>query len=132
MKIRRALGLAVLGYVITMVVGVAIAYFAGIDMTQMAENPPMWCWIVSAVFAIIVTGLMSYWYFSSSKVAKGAAQGVYFGIVMVLVGVVLDIVSIVPAYGWGPFIQYYSMPIFWVTLVVVVIVAALVGKKATK
>lgn len=132
MKIRRAIGFAVLGYVITMIIGLGIAYISGIDMSQMASNPPAWCWIVSAVAAIVVMGCMAYAYFRSSKVAKGLNQGIYFGVLAIVVGFILDMATLVPGYGWEPLKQYYSMPIFRVTLVIVIVTSAIVGKRAAK
>lgn len=135
MKVRRAIGFSVLTYLLTMVVGVVIGASVGFENLDMT-NPPLWMYIASGVTAALACLWMSHLYFRSPKVAKGTKYGAYLGVYMILTGFVLDMLSWSGEYAkTGSFDglwNYYQNWCFIVTLVVIVLVCTLVGKRAAR
>lgn len=115
MKPLRAIGFALLTYIITLAIGIIIGLVAGFESIDMA-NPPMRVRVVSAAAAVIITRFMAALYFRSKKVARGALQGLYLGIYFIIVGFCLDIIARIPQYmetnTWAGLWEYYQQPIF--------------------
>ncbi len=134
MKPLRAIGFALLTYIITLAIGIIIGLVAGFESIDMA-NPPMRVRVVSAAAAVIITRFMAALYFRSKKVARGALQGLYLGIYFIIVGFCLDIIARIPQYmetnTWAGLWEYYQQPIFWLTLVLIVVICIIAWQKAT-
>lgn len=135
MKVRRAIGFAVLTYILTMIVGVIVGMIIGFENIDMT-NPPIWMYVVSGVTAALFGRRMSYLYFRSPKVAKGIKYGAYLGLYMVATGCVLDILSWSGEYAkTGSFDGlwvYYSNPCFRIALIVIFLVCVRSGKRAAR
>lgn len=139
MKIRRAIGFAVLAYVVSMIAGMIMSVAGGIDMTTMT-NPPMWMCIAGVVVSVLVCWKAAWLYFRSPKVAKSTTEGLKFGILLLVIGFILDVVIRGAAYpGEGSFtdtmgklMDYYKMGYFWVTFVLILIVSTLTGQYMAK
>lgn len=122
--------MSVLAYIASLAVGIAVMVVYGIDLGETQAIPPE-MWYAGAITAIIFAALFAAWYFRSPKVDASAQEGLKFGLVMIVTGFVLDLVSFLPLLThedpYDPILEYYSSPFFWVTLVLVVVAAALTG-----
>ena len=133
MKIRRAIGFAILTYIASMIVGMIISIAVGLDMASMS-NPPLWLCIVSVAGSSLLCWLFAWLYFRGKKVKKGTLYGLYFGLYIIFTGIILDIVTWTLMFpggnsleGMKQLFQYYAKPYFWATVVLVIIVSILTG-----
>lgn len=138
MKIRRAIGFAVLTYITTMIIGMLISMGLGLDVATMA-NPPIWLCLISGGTAAIISGLFSWLYFRGKTVKKGALYGFFLGLYMVVLGFAMDVIMWAIAFpggttmeGMQKLLQYYTMRYFWATFVLILIVTTLTGKWSKK
>ncbi len=134
MKARRAIGFAVLAYILTMIVGMITTTVAGLDMTAMS-TPPLWLCIVSSIGAALLCWLAAWLYFRGKKTKKGTIYGFYFAIYMVIVGFIMDILMWTVAMpggttieGMKQLLQYYTQWYFWLTFVLIFVASILTGK----
>ena len=70
-------------------------------------------------------------YFKDKKIKRNAKEGFYFGLVLIIIGFILDgILFTVGAIAGGTqfdVLAYYTSPFFWAALVLVVITTTIVG-----
>lgn len=130
MNIKRAIGIALLTYIATFIVGILAAIVIGIDLTVETTPPPEMIY-VAAFAAVVIAGIFSVWYFKGKSVEVNAKQGLFFGGVMIIIGFIMDIVTFIPYVASGgsydDILKYYSDPVFWVTLILVLVTPAAVG-----
>jgi len=131
MKLKRAIGISVVVYIASLLIGGVVAAMMGIDPTTTTEISPA-MWIAGAVAAVVLSALGALWYFRSAEVATSASEGARFGVTEVVVGFVLDMVVALPAViadarFFDQVLAYYQQPWFWVTLVLVVLAPVAVG-----
>ncbi len=122
MNIKRAIGISVAIY---------LAFFVVMSISALI----MWYVLPFVVILFVCVG--AFWYFKSPTVSASARQGFYFGLTILLIGFVLDILSVLPTLSKGDgllksLLDYYSQPLFWVMLVLILLVATLTGKKMKK
>ena len=138
MNIKRAFGIGLVNYLVSVVISLAIGTSLGFDFENSADFPPEML-LLGAIAVIIVTPILTYWYFSPQKV-KGKKikrikpsmnNGLQLGIVFVIVGFVLDgvIIGASVASGTAPVdpFAFYSNLAFWLTLLLVVVMAGISG-----
>ncbi len=128
MNIKRAIWMGVLAYLASFFIGIIGAAVLGIDLTTAVE-PSMTLWIWGIVFTIVLMGLFALWYFKTET--PSVKTGLYFGLIAVGVGFVIDAIIIVPFILSSTAPQdplaYYLNPLFWLTLVLLVATTTLVG-----
>jgi len=132
MNYKRAIGIGVLVYFATMIVGIAVCSMLGIkpDITQPI---PMTMWIVSAVLAVVLSVAGAYWYFLGKNLKPSLQAGLRFGAVMIAVGFVLDFIFFLTLSfeGHDPFAVmagYYRQPMFWSTLILILFGSGWMGQ----
>ena len=130
MNLKRAIGIGLLTYICTFIVGIIAALGMGLDMTS-TDTPPPEMFYISAVAAVIIASLFSVWYFKGKNVKPSAKQGLYFGVTLIIIGFIMDIVTFIPyVLGGGSYndlLSYYANPIFLVTLVLILGTPAAIG-----
>lgn len=95
---KRALAFILITYFLTFVVAFIAAVFSGYDPAKAQISPPIsFCLaiiIASAVFSAVAT----YFFFTykSPKIKVTAVNGLKFGITMIVVGFILDLVLFLP------------------------------------
>lgn len=132
MKIRRAVGISILAYLASLAIGTIVAVVAGIDLAETQAIPPL-LWYTGAVVSIIFAVLFARWYFRGDGVLSGAGEGLRFGFVMIATGFVLDFVTFLPLLThddpWGSILTYYTDPLFWGTVGLVLVATTLTGRQ---
>lgn len=130
MRFKRAIGIAALTYVASFLIGIVVASASGINLLD-GQEPTATQWIISIVFTLIIVALFSLWYFSGKGVSASAKEGFYLGLVFFVAGWVLDFILALPLLLSGSsasqLIAYYSNPLFWVSVVLIVLVPVVVG-----
>jgi magnesium-transporting ATPase (P-type) len=128
---KRAIGMSVLAYISSLIVGIIVAVVSGIDLETSQEISPI-MWYAGAISSILFAIIFSVWYFKSPKIHSNMKAGLRFGGVMIITGFVLDFITIVPLYvkekTLEPMFSYYQSPWFWITIILVVFTAGLTGK----
>lgn len=131
MNIKRAIGLSILAYIATFVVGALVAVVSGVDLGEIQEAPTI-LWVTGALVSVAFAWAFAWWYFRSPKTIASPRNGLLFGLVMIATGFILDFVTFLPLVTredpWGSILAYYFNPFFWGTVVLVVITTTLVGK----
>jgi len=135
MHLKRAIGISVLAYLASFVVGSVVGVLMGIDFAETQEIPAV-MWYVGAVTSVVFSVLFAFWYFRSPKTTSSAKEGVKFGVVMILTGFALDIAAFLPLLRhedpFGPILAYYGEPFFWISVLLVLAGATLAGKLKAK
>ena len=127
---KRALGISVVLYLCTFVVGVIALVASGVDMSATDVEMPNSTWYVGMVSAVILTSLFTLWYFGNKAIIPSAKSGLFFGLTSVLFGFVLDMIFFGLGSASGVETElgdYYGDHRYWITLVLVVLTAMLVG-----
>lgn len=128
MNWKRAIGLGVASYVVTFIVGTIVATMMGIDLSQ-AKEVPNSVWYVNIVIASLIVGAFSFWYFKKEEASL--KSGFHLGLTFIGVGFVLDAILIIPwiFMSGSPAdpIAYYTNPLFWLTIVILIGVITGIG-----
>ena len=118
-------------YIASFIVGIITAVIFGIDLGQTQEIPPI-LWYTGAFASVIIASGFAFWYFHSPKVSPGAKAGFSLGVIMIITGFILDFMTLLPLLThdnpWEPILGYYLAPLFWVTLLLVLLATTLTGK----
>lgn len=130
----RAILVSVLVYVISFVFGALGGAALGISMEDPTVIPPE-MWYIGAFTAVIAVAGGSWFYFSSRKIQPSPLGGLAFAITSILVGFVLDAVMMglvaignnQPGELLSMLFAYYIQPMFWLTLLLIVVVCVVVG-----
>lgn len=133
MNIKRAIGASILTYITTFIAGIIFAKTLGVTDPSV-DQVPVLLWILGIAAAICFTWIFSKWYFKSSRVTSGSRQGLILGVIMILVGFVLDVLTVLPSTGsLGEGLallgDYYGQWFFWVTVILIISTTTYVGKK---
>ncbi len=131
MDYKRAIGLGVLAYLVSLLLGVVIAVIFGVDLSS-AEIMSTTMWIISIFVQIIVALVFAYWYFAAKAIKHyGWKEGLHLGAIFVIISIVVDFLFILPwIFTSGlptDILVYYSHPLFWVSVVLFLVCTGLVG-----
>lgn len=138
---KRSLSFIVLGYIISFIVGIVFSVLTGFDPIQnpeQAANPPLDFCIAIIVASTLTSVAMSYLYFTHKrpKLKPTMQHGLKFGITMVLVGFILDMILFLPMLlstgDMSMLLSYYAKPYFYIALLGVVAGSAGVGRYLEK
>jgi hypothetical protein len=126
---KRALGMSFLVYIAMFVVSLVVGVASGVEFTSLSDAPA-WCWYVLAAASAILTALFALWYFKGN-VVPSLKSGFLFGLTVAILSSILDFVFFsLGNMADGPQIdigEYYGDYRFWITIVLVVLAAKLVG-----
>lgn len=135
MNIKRAIGVGLLTYLTSFILGTIIMFAMGIDPSQTSEIPQS-AYIINIIVTIILAGLFTLFYFRNKKIKRNAKEGFMFGIVLVIIGFILDIIilAIVSTMTTTQIdlLEYYSNPLFWLALILFVLTTTIVGAMKEK
>ena len=128
MNIKRAFSAGALTYIASLIVGIILAFIFDADATT---SPHPVLWIIGMLGPIVFAWIFATWYFRA-HVSQGRGQGFVLGLIMLVVGFILDTITVLPAAkGFDNAIAYlgefYSQWTFWITAILVVGVCVLVG-----
>jgi len=130
MNLKKAVGITVLVYLSTFILGSFIAFAMGMNITSMTDVPPEF-WFVSFALTVILVGIGSFWYFKDKKVTPSAKEGALLGVVMVVISFALDFALIIPVILTTEMpidmISYYTNPMFWTAIVLLFATTTVVG-----
>jgi len=130
MDFKRALWVGIVTYIVSFLIGMGVILAMGFQPSQITEIPSIVLYIniaITIVLAVVFTLL----YFRGKGIAPGVKEGFFFGIVLVIIGFILDaIIFSASSQITGTqqnIIMYYSNPIFWTALLLFLATAAIVG-----
>lgn len=132
MNLKRAVGIGVVTYIVSLVIGMIVMLIMGFDPSQTSVVPSNMLYAIILV-SVIVAGVFTLWYFGFKKkvIKPSLKEGALFGVILVIVGFILDLiifgVTSLLTNSQINLIDYYSNPVFWVALALFVIVPAVVG-----
>lgn len=136
MHFKRAIGISVLIYIVSMVLGMIVCSFLGItpDITQPI---PMKMWLITAIISVGLSVGGAFWYFQNKAIKPSLQTGLQFGGSVVIVGFVLDLLFFLSlsTQGYEPLAvmsTYYRQPPFWITLALILVGSTVVGKYTEK
>ena len=130
MNLKRAIWVGLLTYVLSFIFGLVVMFFLGVDPAQTSEIPRSFL-IILILVSLVFAGLFSLFYFKDKKIKPSAKEGFLFGLVLVAVGFILDVIIFGISNAFTEtqqdLIAYYSDPLFWVALILFVAVTTIVG-----
>lgn len=130
-RLRRLVAGALVTYVVSLGASMALVAFFGLDPVMRAMNEPdLTIWLASfSTISLIAYGATK-WYLRDIRIDANVREGLFFGASLMLCGIALDMLTIIPhAYltaSTSIFI-FYSKPFFLLTVVTILIAAALAG-----
>ena len=130
MNLKRAIGVGLLTYLASFIIGIIIMFAMGVDPSQGSEIPKS-AFIVNIIITLILAGLFTLFYFKDKKIKRSAKEGFMFGIVLIIIGFILDIIiftlTSMMTTTQVDLLEYYSDPIFWLALILFVLTTTIVG-----
>jgi hypothetical protein len=126
MNLKRAIWMGALVYIISFILGFIGALIIGIDLTTVKE-PTTGLWIFGIIVTVIVMIIFTIWYFKGKELKASAKEGFLFGITTVILGFILDLLISFILRRVQDLSSYYSNPLFWVTLFILLITSTVVG-----
>lgn len=123
MNYKRAIGISVLVYLGSMVVGMIACAILGIQ-PDLSAPIPMEMWLTGAGSSVLLSIGGAYWYFLGKGLKPDAQAGLSFGAAVIVTGFVLDALFFASLSfdGHDPvtvMTMYYSHPMFWVTIALI-------------
>jgi hypothetical protein len=136
MNYKRAIGISILVYLVSMVIGMIACTLLGISPSEAYIIPPE-MWTVTAVVSAILAIGGALWYFRGKNLKPSARAGFHFGLCLIIVGFLLDFLFFLSLsfQHYDPFAAmagYYSEPAFWLTIALILIGSTLVGTRLEK
>lgn len=133
---KRSFSFIGLAYVVTFLFGIVLSIAFGFDPASNPEqiaNPPLVFCLATIVISAVVSAIATYYFFTYNKpkIKPTTQFGLKFGVTMVAVGFVLDLILFLPiVFSMGSvelLLAYYGKWYFIVALTSVVAAAAGVG-----
>jgi hypothetical protein len=126
---KRALGISLMLYITTFVVGIIAGMILGADMSSM-NNVPESFWYIGMVAAVVLSAVFVTWYLKNPALVPSAKSGFLFGLTATVISFLLDFILFSLGNMGGANVdlgQYYGNFRFWIIVVLVVLTATLVG-----
>ena len=131
MRLKRAILISVAAYAASFVVGLLTAAVLGFDPYSTDQTIPESVWYVGIISTFVIGFVFAWWYLKPSEVEKSPRQGLWFALVAIAVGLVVDwlMIGIYVLSGGdvAQFIAYYSDPYFWLSIVALLVGSVLAG-----
>ena len=120
MNIKRAIWVGIAVYLVSFFIGLIVMTLAGINPADTSEIPNSILY-VNIFITIIIAALFTILYLKDKKIEANAKEGLFFGLVLIVIGFVFDIVIFAIASATTAnkqsLIDYYSNPVFWAALI---------------
>jgi EamA domain-containing membrane protein RarD len=128
-QFKRMILYSVIAYVISFVLGSIVAVLSGFDVAS-TDTIPTSLWLWSIVLTLIVVAGVTHYYFKKEK--PSATMGFYFGLSLVVIGSVLDMLVLfifarTVDMTIGESLSYYANPLFLATIVMLLLTTTLIG-----
>lgn len=129
MKIGRAIGIGIVLFVVSLIINAISSKIIGVDLNKdYPASFPLSLWLASIISVVILSILGSLWYFKSPKIVPDAKNGFLQGLVIIILGFILDGVAIVPrSNGRKIMTGYYKEPLYWTALIVILVICTFMG-----
>jgi hypothetical protein len=129
MKLKRAIGIGVVTYIVSFIFGIVTALLMGIDLSN-AEAAPQSVWVIGIFGTVVIVSLSAFWYFK--KVKANLKEGFKLGLVFVIVSFLIEFLLVIPyiitSGSPASMIEYYSNPLLWLSIALLIVSASLVGE----
>ena len=130
MILKRAIWIAAVNYALSFIIGLIPMALIGADPSQMSDLP-VGFFVIGVAISVILAICFTSVYFKDKHTKPSAKQGFYFGLVLLIVGFIFDIIIFILSFlasGSGMEIfSYYANPVFWLAALLVLVAATLVG-----
>lgn len=95
---KRALIFAILAYIATFIAAIVFTVAFGIDPAQLATSPPLNYCVAIIISSTIISIVAAYLYFTykNPPIKATLKEGFKFGILLIVLGFILDMVFILP------------------------------------
>ena len=120
MKLKRALWIGVVVYVLSFIIGLLTTIIMKIDISNAVEVPTS-VWVMGIIVSVAILGYFTGFYFRDKEIKATWKEGLKFGIVVIVIGTILDSIFIIPyilSTGSIEVLKYYANPLFLLTLII--------------
>ena len=129
MNIKRAIGIILLICIAVLIVCIIESKLFSVDLKITdPTNIPLAMWYISIISAVALSAAGAMWFFKPSKMVPSAKNGFFFGLLVVIIGFIGDIVALV-FYKDGATIllKYYTQPKYWAAFILILFACTLAG-----
>ena len=130
MNFKRAIGIGLLTYIFAFVIGIVVMFLFQVDPSDPFSIPPLVLYVNIGI-TIILAAFFTLWYLRGKKIKPGMKEGFLFGLVLIIIGTVLDVLlftlGAIVLNAPLDIIGYYSNPVFWISLLLFLATTTLVG-----
>ena len=136
MNLKRAIWVGILIYVVSFILRIIVTIILGLGIINLEINPTQTeisniYFFIYILIILIITTLFTLYYFKDRKIKPSAKEGFFFGVILIILGFILDIInfSILAAVSDSnqSTISHYSNPLFWLELVLFLVVTTVIG-----
>ena len=130
MNLKRAIRIGVLTYITLLIIGGIAISFLGINPMQ-RDKISNSVFAVHIITTIIIAAVSTLFYLKDKKIKSNAKEGLLFGIVLIIIGFILDMLFVL-IYSFISsskidLLEYYIDPIFWSGLILLLATTAIIG-----
>lgn len=130
-RLRRLVGGALMTYVVSLGASLVLVAFFGLNPVMRAMNEPdLTIWLASfSTISLIAYGATK-WYLRDIRIEANVREGLFFGASLMVCGIALDMITVIPhafVTASTSIFTFYSKPFFLLTVVAILIAAALAG-----
>lgn len=129
MKLKRAICIGVANYALSFLIGIIGLMAMGVNPEQMPELSTSY-YVIGIIISVILAGISTLFYFKG-KVKSNAKEGFYFGLVLIAVGFILDmiifIIMLLAKKAGMDIFAYYAHPMFWLAIVLLLATTTIIG-----
>ena len=130
MNLKRAVWVSVVAYLVSLIIGMGVMFLLGINPAETSEIPQD-AFLINIIVTIIFAVLFTLLYFKDRKINANAKEGALFGVVLVIIGFILDVIVFSASSALTGTQQsiadYYANPLFWLAVFLLLITTTLVG-----
>tara|TARA_Y100000031_G_C7963068_1_gene266853 strand:- start:114 stop:542 length:429 start_codon:yes stop_codon:yes gene_type:complete len=131
MNYKRAVGIGIVAYIASFIIGIAIGVLLNVDFSSTgAVSNSMW--YTGIIAQVVVALFFAYWYFSGKSVKEyGIQEGISLAAIFVVVGFAIDLLFMLPLMATDGMAReiwaLYSHPLFLVSILVLFLGTSFVG-----
>jgi len=133
MNYKRAFWISILAYLTSLLIGISVLVISGLTLSTVSTISSQMLFATQVVSIIAIGLLFAWWYFRSPRTHASLINGAKLGIVMIVVGFLLDSLLAAPAllsiegFTFSDVVSIYADPVYWLTLLLLLGATASVG-----
>lgn len=127
--LKRAVKIGFVVFLFSLIINAIAARILRVDIKNVSPNNlPTAMWFFGIIGAVISSIFGSLWFFSSRKIQARVGNGLMFGVVVSILGFILDIAALAPLKNGATLLAvYYTRIEYWTAFILIIMTSSLIG-----